>query len=488
MIIEAWLLGCGGSQITPWWLGDDDDTSTGGHSGETTDTTPPAPHTGVPVHTGLTPLPGCTDAPDGCVYLTGQQSGASAGRWVSVADVDGDGQAEALVSESALNWDLTDHAVHLFRGRVAPGTIRDAALVHYDEVLRDWGETATLLPRAHQIAIEGPTAQFDPQPQLYFFDAAAGSATSAAQAVGSVAESILIGFPGFVTGCAIGSAPIAVCATSSRGGSDDVWPYSGGVFVFEAPVVGLHEVTDFRAHYLGDDGDTLQLVTGERDLTGDGRPDLVVGADQGAGGFGRVAVVHDGPDGEHRLWDITDTTLTGAEQYAGFGQSVATGDLDGDGLVDLFVGAPFGEAGAGYGFRGPLAPGDHLASDADWTFVSTTTPGWYGYKMAVGDFDGDGRPDLAIGDPNGYDSDEAGSVDVFRSPAPGRYLSTDATVTLQSGVGLRDWFGYAMEAGDLDQDGRDDLVIGAPLDPQHGRQTGSVTVFYGGGLPAPPTP
>ena len=90
---------------------------------------------------------------------------------------------------------------------------------------------------------------------------------------------------------------------------------------------------------------------------------------------------------------------------AGF-DVAAVGDLDGDHVDDFVVGAPFGDAGKGasagaaYLFYGPVDPAKSLLNEADTIFVGALPGDFAGEDLgAVGDLDGDGRDELLLGAP-----------------------------------------------------------------------------------------
>ena len=240
--------------------------------------------------------------------------------------------------------------------------------------------------------------------------------------------------------------------------------------------------------------------------------DLPAGQDAGA-----VAII---PGGTNKLRGPSseqlsqDTEGVGGSSEAGdqFGRALATGDLDGDGRDDLVVGVPFEDldsnskldAGAVQIFFGSRT--DELVTTDGTMFISQTNlPGVsleagdrFGWSLATGDFDEDGKDDLAVGVP-GEDLGsirDAGLVEVLYGTASGPSLtrvqnwSQDSTgVPDIAEVG--DQFGYALSAWNYGRGSNTDLAIGVPFEDIVSAATGTeqvdagaVNVIYGsfGGL------
>jgi hypothetical protein len=145
------------------------------------------------------------------------------------------------------------------------------------------------------------------------------------------------------------------------------------------------------------------------DLDGDGVADCVVGApgDLDAGGFktGSITVIS-GATGTFVY------KVTGDADSDNFGWDVrgVTGDIDKDGVKDFIVGAPFGLGYAGYARTLSGANGAALHTYVEQTSDPTGVYG-YGYSVAGGDLNGDGRTDVLIGNPS-YNNYE-GLIEVF---------------------------------------------------------------------------
>ncbi len=177
------------------------------------------------------------------------------------------------------------------------------------------------------------------------------------------------------------------------------------------------------------------------------------------------------------------------------GDAVVAGDFDDDGFGDLAVGSP-GDRGFGAvhvvpgSVTGPiLAASVRVDQDTGGVKGKAEFDDRLGAAMAVGDFDGDGYDDLAVGVPGEDVSGEvdAGAVAVWYGSASGLTFSGDQLFT-QASAGVPgvpedgDRFGVSVAAGDFDHDGIDDLAVGAPGEGIDGfAEAGAVLVLYGSG-------
>ncbi|HLC95590.1 MAG TPA: FG-GAP-like repeat-containing protein, partial [Patescibacteria group bacterium] len=200
------------------------------------------------------------------------------------------------------------------------------------------------------------------------------------------------------------------------------------------------------------------------DFNADGTIDLAVGAyTWGGGGAGRVYIFYnDGNFGTVActtdcLAATADERITGVlgNEYVAF--SLATGDFNADGKTDLVVGAPNDSStapGRAYIFYNGAITTESVTS-ADVIINGEETYSFFGNSLAIGDFNSDGRTDLAVG-ARYFSSSNRGKTYIFYSQ--NGQINTNQNST---GEATGDAFGYAMTAGDWNADGRTDLAVGA---------------------------
>ena len=226
------------------------------------------------------------------------------------------------------------------------------------------------------------------------------------------------------------------------------------------------------------------------DLDGDGTPDLAVGS-PGADAEAGAVYLYSG----RTLRPIRTVAPPRPAEAERFGAAVvATPDLTGDGRPDLLVGAPTsdpGESGAGRAYLVDPTTGDvrlTLASP-DPQFDAR-----FGAALAaVPDLSGDGVPDLAVGEPSGdvREGDrtlsDAGRVHLY-SGADGAYLYTLVSPFPDPDSGLFDRGGdfglRVLGVRDLTGDGRGEVLVAAPGEEREGDEFGAagghVWLFAGG--------
>lgn len=200
-------------------------------------------------------------------------------------------------------------------------------------------------------------------------------------------------------------------------------------------------------------------------------------------GTGTVTVLYGGPDGlQASDADVLTGLTVGIVEPRSIGETIAAGDLDADGFADLAVGTTSWTSNGAVAVLRGSAEGI-VVDDVELWLPDTPglgAPGaGFGRSLAVGDLDADSYGDLAIGIPAAGN----GSVAVLYGSATGLTVEGNQIVPAPPGLPEDDDYGVAFGAtlatGDFDGDGRDDLAVGAP---QTGQRWGAVVAYMGSDL------
>jgi len=268
-------------------------------------------------------------------------------------------------------------------------------------------------------------------------------------------------------------------------------PLSGVVYVYQ----GGQNSPELLVRLNGDQAhDRFGYALAGGDLNADGTNDIIISALHARGNAFQSGIVYVFFGGTEIA--ITPTVaLKGDHTNHGMGFSLDTGDINGDGISDLFVGG--GDSVLIYYGRGNFAEHFATASDPDVIISgkSATGGGHSGsgfgdYIAFIGDVNDDGFGDVVIANPNRTGPnvyDNIGSVYIFKGATdlPGEYYENDPNYKLSkiNGDAAGDRFGSTIAViDDVNAGGKPDILIGAPWATGGASNTtpvaGKIYLFY----------
>lgn len=262
----------------------------------------------------------------------------------------------------------------------------------------------------------------------------------------------------------------------------DGFSSSGGVFVYCGSATGLPSTPTWTYGYAFAGSSFGYSVSCAGDVNGDGYSDLIVGAinaESGQASEGLAFVFHGGAGG---LANSPNTTLQANQSGADFGFDVSSaGDVNGDGYSDVMVGAPTYDNGANAEglARVYLGSATGVSTVAAWSTEGGQSSALWGHSVSsAGDVDNDGYGDVIVGASfYSHAVSDEGRAQVFFGGPSG--LSLTSTWFADGGQSGSHFGGEVAGGGDINGDGFSDVSIGAPEFTDTQTSQGKVTLFYG---------
>ncbi|MEH2286985.1 hypothetical protein [Nostoc sp.] len=275
----------------------------------------------------------------------------------------------------------------------------------------------------------------------------------------------------------------------------------------------LNGTSGFAINGINENDSLGNSVSSAGDINGDGIDDLIIGADSASPNgdtSGQTYVVFGSKKSFGDQFDLS--TLNGTNGFAinginpddHSGYSVSSGgDINGDGIDDLIIGAEYADPNGDSSGQSYVVFGSKEGFGAKLNLSTLNGTNGFaidginpddrlGYSVSsAGDINGDGFDDLIIGaplaDPNGTSSGQSyvvfGSKESFGAQFDLSTLNGTNGFVI-NGINENDRSGYSLgSAGDINGDGIDDLIIGAPFADPNDISSGQSYVVFGNRAP-----
>jgi len=319
----------------------------------------------------------------------------------------------------------------------------------------------------------------------------------------------LIDSPGRTIGSDFNGDGIHDFIVGADGNDDGTGTEAGAVYIFfgatnlsSPKALGAGQSADVTILGKGDKDYLGRSVSSAGDINGDGIDDIIMGAhrnnDGGTNDEGAAYIIFGASDlsGTKNLGGgaSADVTILGKSATVRLGRGVSSaGDMNGDGIDDIIVGAYLnGTGGTAYIFfgAGDISGTKRLGGgeSADVTILGKGVSDRFGFSVSgAGDVNGDGFDDIISGahfnDDGGTDDEGAayiifGASDLSGTKDLGGLESADLTIL---GKGVNDYLGESVSgAGDVNGDGFDDVIVGTRFNNDGGTDDeGAAYVFFG---------
>ena len=419
--------------------------------------------------------------------LQSNQANAQAGTSVSSAgDVNKDGYSDVLVGAPYYDAGQTDEGVvFVYLGGASGLTVNPVKILEINQNGANFGISVAMAGDVngdgHSDILVG-AHQYDNgqlnEGAAFLFHGNAGSVGAGAVALEANQAGAMMGYAVASAGDldADGFSDVMVGARLYSNGQT----YEGAVFVYKGSAAGVVKTNPHRIESNQIDARFGHSIAPAGDVDGDGFSDIIIGAylyDQSEVNTGS-AYLYFGTD--------AGTTLSGYVTFAGYqkeswyGWAVAgAGDVNGDGYSDIMVGARYHDSskpneGAAFVYFGNA---EKIFPFTDAVILGEQQDAWLGSALAsAGDVNGDGYSDLVIGAyPYDNGQTDEGTALIYHG---GGVAGHDASRTvLSDSVGLRQFGSVVADAGDINADGYDDVIISSPgTDPL---AAGRTTIAYG---------